>query len=147
MNRRKWIPKCVALFGFFLAPLCAMSATVNRTWVSAVGDDANPCSRTSPCKTFAGASTKTNPGGEIDVLDAGGFGVVTITQALTIDGGGSFASIHAVGGNASAITVSAGGDVGVFLRHLSLSATGFNGQIAAHGINVVEAMAVHVIDC
>src|SRR5260370_27263174 len=145
--KRHWIPKCLVLFGFFLAPLCAMSATVNRTWVSALGDDANPCSRTSPCKTFAGASTKTNPGGEIDVLDAGGFGAVTITQALTIDGGGSFASIHAVGGNASAITVSAGGDDVVFLRHLSLSTTVFNGQFAANGIKVVKAKAVHVIDC
>ncbi|HEX3529647.1 MAG TPA: hypothetical protein VH988_21520, partial [Thermoanaerobaculia bacterium] len=54
-------------------------AQATRTWVSGVGDDANPCSRTAPCKTFAGAISKTAPGGEINVLDPGGFGAVTIT--------------------------------------------------------------------
>ena len=147
MNKQKWIPKCAALLGFFLAPLCAMSAPVNRTFVSGVGDDANPCSRTAPCKTFSGASNKTNPGGEIDVLDAGGFGSVFIDKSLTIDGGGSFASINVTGGNFSGITVSAGGDDVVFLRHLSLSSTNFGGPSAANGIKVVKARAVHVIDC
>src|SRR3954453_4616932 len=66
-----------------------------RTWVSGVGDDANPCSRTAPCKTFAGAMSKTAEGGEIDVLDPGGFGGVTVTKAITIDGthGGGFGAI------------------------------------------------------
>jgi hypothetical protein len=49
-------------------------AQATRTWVSGVGDDANPCSRTAPCKTFAGAISKTAPSGEIDCLDPGGFG-------------------------------------------------------------------------
>src|SRR5215472_16789405 len=57
------------------------------TRVSGVGDDANPCSRTAPCKTFAGAISKTATDGEIDVLDPGSFGTVTITKGLTIDGG------------------------------------------------------------
>lgn len=147
MNKQNWIPKCAALLGFLLAPLCVVSAQSDRTFVSVLGDDANPCSRTSPCKSFAGASTKTNPGGEMDVLDPGGFGTVTITKALTIDGGGSFAAINAVGGNFSGIRVSAGPDDVVFLRHLSLSSTVFNGQFAASGIRVVKAKAVHVIDC
>src|SRR5262249_51942054 len=60
-----------------------------RTWVSGVGDDANPGSRTAPCKTFAGAISKTAAGGEIDCLDPGGFGSVTITKSLTIDGSGT----------------------------------------------------------
>ena len=64
------------------------SAQASRTWVSGVGDDANPCSRTAPCKTFAGAISKTSVGGEIDALDPGGFGAVTITKAITLDGGG-----------------------------------------------------------
>src|SRR5258708_33829717 len=68
-----------------LASLAHGQAT--RTWVSGVGDDANPCSRTAPCKTFAGAISKTAEGGEIDALDPGGFGAVTITKAMTIDGG------------------------------------------------------------
>jgi len=69
----------------FTAPAHAQAS---RTWVSGVGDDVNPCSRTAPCKTFAGAISKTAAGGEIDALDPGGFGAVTITKAMTIDGGG-----------------------------------------------------------
>lgn len=68
-------------------------AQATRTWVSGVGDDANPCSRTAPCKTFAGAISKTAAGGEIDVLDDGGFGAVTITKSITINGGGHVAGI------------------------------------------------------
>ncbi len=63
-------------------------AQASRTWVSGVGDDANPCSRTAPCKTFAGAISKTAAGGEIDALDPAGYGAVTITKGMTIDGGG-----------------------------------------------------------
>src|SRR5688572_20560126 len=59
-------------------------AQATRTWVSGVGDDANPCSRTAPCKTFAGAISKTATGGQINTLDPGGFGGVTITKAITI---------------------------------------------------------------
>ncbi len=85
--------------GFVVLWSCVSSAQAQatRTWVSGVGDDANPCSRTAPCKTFAGAISKTADGGEINVLDAGGFGAVTITKSITIDGGGSFASILASG--------------------------------------------------
>ena len=57
-------------------------AQATRTWVSGVGDDATPCSRTAPCKTFAGAISKTAAGGEINALDPGGFGAVTITKAI-----------------------------------------------------------------
>ena len=66
-----------AFFCIFAGP-CSAQAT--RTWVSGVGDDANPCSRTAPCKTFAGAISKTTAGGEIDALDPGGFGTLTITK-------------------------------------------------------------------
>src|SRR5207302_10415168 len=74
---------------FSLAALVAGFSTLahaqaTRTWVSGVGDDANPCSRTAPCKTFAGAISKTAPSGEINVLDPGGFGAVTITKSITI---------------------------------------------------------------
>ena len=60
-------------------------AQASRTWVSGVGDDANPCSRTAPCKTFAGAISKTALNREINCLDPGGFGAVTITKSITID--------------------------------------------------------------
>src|SRR5437660_7514948 len=73
----------------------AVHAQATRTWVSGVGDDANPGSRTAPCKTFAGAISKTAPSGEIDAIDPGGFGTLTITKAVTIDGKGTFASVLA----------------------------------------------------
>src|SRR6266568_3695702 len=83
----------IAIFTFAFASMAQAQAT--RTWVSGVGDDANPCSRTAPCKTFAGAISKTAAGGEISVLDPGGFGAVTITKSITIDGDGTLAGILA----------------------------------------------------
>ena len=75
-------------------------AQASRTWISGVGDDVNPCSRTAPCKTWAGAISKTANGGEIDALDPGGFGAVTITKSITLDGGGGqVASILVAGTN------------------------------------------------
>src|SRR5205814_1796923 len=89
-----------------------------RTWVSGVGDDANPCSRTAPCKTFAGAISKTATGGEINVIDPGGFGALTITKGITIDGNGTFASILAAA--TTGITVNAGTADVITLRNLSI---------------------------
>ena len=84
-------------------------AQATRTWVSGVGDDANPCSRTAPCKTFAGAISKTTTGGEIDALDPGGFGGVTISKAITIDGGfGNTAGVLVSGTNGITINAPAG---------------------------------------
>ena len=71
----------------------ATQAQATRTWVSGVGDDANPCSRTAPCKTFAGAISKTAAGGVINALDPAGFGGVTITKSITIEAEGQVAGI------------------------------------------------------
>src|SRR6188472_3729048 len=81
----------------FAFPLL-VSAQATRTWVSGVGDDVNPCSRTAPCKTFAGAISKTAAGGEINCLDPGGFGTLTITKSITIDCTGTFGSTLNSGG-------------------------------------------------
>src|SRR5437899_12558902 len=91
----------LALLGAVCLPmLSATSAQAQtRTWVSGVGDDLNPCSRTAPCKTFAGAISKTAAGGEIDCLDPGGFGAVTITKSITIDCGTVTGGILAAGTN------------------------------------------------
>ncbi|HYJ06769.1 MAG TPA: hypothetical protein VEX43_16655 [Chthoniobacterales bacterium] len=64
-----------------------------RTWVSGTGSDANPCSRTAPCQTFAGAFSKTGTNGEISALDPSGFGTINITKSITINGDGTLASI------------------------------------------------------
>src|SRR6266581_7170142 len=82
---------CAVTMLFVASPA---SAQATRTWVSGVGDDVNPCSRTAPCKTFAGAISKTAASGEIDALDPGGFGAVTITKSITIDGAGTLCSIN-----------------------------------------------------
>lgn len=112
-----------------------MSAQASRTWVSGVGDDANPCSRTAPCKTFAGAISKTAAGGEIDALDPGGFGAVTITKAITIDGGGGqVASVLVSGTNGIVVQANASTDV-VILRNLRINGigSGINGVLFNSG--------------
>jgi hypothetical protein len=114
------------------------AAQASRTWVSGVGDDANPCSRTAPCKTFAGAISKTAAGGEIDALDPGGFGAVTITKAITIDGGGGqVASVLGAGTNA--IVVAAGSGDLVILRNLRLQGiqSGLSGIVYQGGRTLV----------
>ncbi|MGA2082950.1 MAG: right-handed parallel beta-helix repeat-containing protein [Holophaga sp.] len=117
-------------------PLCAQAT---RTWVSGVGDDANPCSRTAPCKTFAGAISKTAAQGEIDVLDPGGFGGITITKSITLDGTGTMGGVLVSGTNG--ITVAAGVNDVVILRNLVLKSIsgGLSGiQIDSAGLVVVE---------
>jgi hypothetical protein len=116
-------------------PTTSAHAQATRTWVSGVGDDANPCSRTAPCKTFAGAISKTAAGGEIDCLDPGGFGAVTITKSMTIDCGAFPGGITATGVNA--VIVNAGANDKVVLRNLVLQ--GSNGTLP--GINGVRFLA------
>ena len=113
-------------------------AQATRTWVSGVGDDVNPCSRTAPCKTFAGAISKTATGGEINVIDPGGFGAVTITKSITIDGAGTQASILAL--NVNGILVNGAGAT-VNLRNLSIN--GANGT-TGNGIRILQAGAVNI---
>jgi hypothetical protein len=114
-----------------------------RTWVSGVGDDVNPCSRTAPCKTFAGAISKTAAGGEIDALDPAGYGAVTITKAITIDGGGTFASILASATNG--VIVNAGATDKVVLRNLSINGTGTT--LGINGIRFLAGNRLHVENC
>ena len=131
MNKFRFTINLLAIAIFTLAFASMTQAQATRTWVSGVGDDANPCSRTAPCKTFAGAISKTAVDGEIDALDPGGFGTVTITKAITIDGGTTGeASILASGTNGVNITISASsGSNVVELRNLSINGagTGTNG--------------------
>ena len=106
----------------------AAHAQATRTWVSGVGDDANPCSRTAPCKTFAGAISKTASGGEINVLDPGGFGAVTITKPITISSECFEAGVLVSGTNGIIVNVPNATDV-VVLRGLDFEglSTGLSG--------------------
>jgi nitrous oxidase accessory protein NosD len=108
--------------------------------VSGVGDDVNPCSRTAPCKTFAGAISKTAENGYINAIDPGGFGAVTITKGMTIDGEGVQAGVLAGGGNG--IVVNAPGQT-VILRNLSIEGSSF----ATNGIRIVAAARVFIERC
>src|SRR5882724_9458488 len=105
MYRLLFLLVLVTATGGVTLPVTSAYAQATRTWVSGVGDDANPCSRTAPCKTFAGAISKTAAGGEIDCLDPGGFGAVTITKPITLDCVGTLGSILASGTNAVIINI------------------------------------------
>jgi hypothetical protein len=115
-------------------------AQATRTWVSGVGDDVNPCSRTAPCKTFAGAISKTSADGFINVIDPGSFGAITITKSITIDGDGAHAGVLGSVGNAMIIN---GAGIRVTIRNLSLDSD-FTTSPGTNGINVLNAAEVHV---
>jgi hypothetical protein len=117
-------------------------AQATRTWVSGVGDDANPCSRTAPCKTFAGAISKTAAGGEIDALDRGGFGAVTITKSITIDGNETGSGILASLVNGVIVNLPNASDK-VTLRNLSINGAG-NGL---NGIRFIQNGKLHLDNC
>src|SRR5882757_8205529 len=136
----------MALVIGFLAPFLASApahAQASRTWVSGVGDDVNPCSRTAPCKTFAGAISKTAAGGEINCIDPGGFGGVTITKAMTIDCANTEAGVLVAGTNG--VTVNAGVNDVVILRGLDIIGTAVTPGL--NGIRFLAGAALHVEKC
>ena len=133
---------CFVLGGFGTQ----LSAQATRTWVSGVGDDVNPCSRTAPCKTWAGAISKTAAGGEIDALDPGGFGALTITKAITIDGGGGVIASALTTDTNGFVIVAGSGDF-VVLRNLQ-----FNGAVTptgtdTRGIKFLSGASLVVENC
>src|SRR5438034_5148316 len=145
MSKFRFALNILAVAVFSLAISSVAQAQANRTWVSGVGDDANPCSRTAPCKTFAGAISKTAVGGEIDALDPGGFGTLTITKSITIDGTGTFASTVASGTIGFIINIPPGtADAARAVRLRGLSINGAGSGI--HGIRVIAANNVSVED-
>src|SRR6185437_7307951 len=132
----------LAMFATVVLGTTLMSAQASRTWVSGVGDDANPCSRTAPCKTFAGAISKTAAGGEIDALDPAGYGAVTITKGITIDGGGGQVASVLVSGT-NGIVVQAGPSDVVILRNLRFNGIG----TGINGIRFLSGKDLNVENC
>ncbi len=139
-------------FMFFGLALCfcamtsAAQAQATRTWVSGVGDDANPCSRTAPCKTFAGAYSRTAAGGEIDVLDPGGYGTITISKALTIDGGSQFGSILSAA-TTYGVVVNGGTTDQITLRHLWINGASQYASPGTTGIKFNSGRTLDVESC
>jgi hypothetical protein len=123
-----------------LAIPAAASAQATRTWVSGVGDDANPCSRTAPCKTFAGAISKTAAKGEINCLDPGGFGGVTITKSLAIKCHYTEGGVLVSGTNA--IVVNAATSDNITLRGLDINGIG----TGLNGVRIIQAKSVKILD-
>ena len=124
-------------------PLTPASAQATRTWVSGVGDDANPCSRTAPCKTFAGAISKTATAGEINCLDPGGFGAVTITKSISIICQAGTAGVLVAG--TPGITVNLGTGARVILDGLDLEevGSGTNGvQMTGAGLLIIRNSSI-----
>jgi len=140
----------------FLAATVAAQAQATRTWVSGVGDDVNPCSRTAPCKTWAGAISKTFINGEIDALDPGGYGTLAITKSITIDGGtgAGWGSTLASGTNGFTINIAVNANDPlrqVFLKHLSINGAGASGTVGTrtgiNGVNYIQGLQVMIEDC
>jgi hypothetical protein len=145
----------IALFAIiagFVAPLLSLAparAQATRTWVSGVGDDtAAVCSRTQPCKTFAAAIAVTATNGEINCLDPGGYGTLTITKSITIDCTGTFGSILSSGVNSITINLNTTPDPlkSVVLRGLSLNGTGGGAQSGLKGVSILSAAVVTLED-
>ena len=140
----------VLALGFSL-PLLASApahAQATRTWVSGVGDDVNPCSRTAPCKTFAGAISKTAANGEINCLDPAGYGAVTITKSINIDCTGTLGSILSAGTTGVIVNITSATDTfkTARLRGIVINGGSTNARLAVHGVSIFAATAVYIED-
>ncbi|MGH9970088.1 MAG: right-handed parallel beta-helix repeat-containing protein [Pyrinomonadaceae bacterium] len=145
MNKFRFTLMALAIMAFTLMISSVAQAQATRTWVSGVGDDVNPCSRTAPCKTYAGAISKTAKDGEISTLDPGGFGAVTITKSITINGGGGgqgYGSILASLVTGVIINITDGADVRKSVRLDWLNINGASTGI--DGVRMVAGNTLHV---
>ena len=148
MNKFRITIKLLVIATFLLAFTSLAQGQATRTWVSGVGDDVNPCSRTAPCKTYAGAISKTAKDGEISTLDPGGFGAVTITKSITINGGGGgqgYGSILASLVNGIIINIT---DVNDVRKTVRLDWLNINGaSTGLDGIRFIGGNALFVENC
>lgn len=138
MKTSSFLKLFLAIAVVALAIPAVASAQATRTWVSGVGDDANPCSRTAPCKTFAGAISKTAAKGEINCLDPGGFGGVTITKSIAIKCAYTEGGVLVSGTNA--IVVNAAATDTVILDGLDINGIG----TGLNGIRILQAKSVKI---
>jgi hypothetical protein len=135
MSKSNTFAKLLVAMSLIAVSTSLAQAQATRTWVSAVGDDVNPCSRTAPCKTFAGTVAKTTINGEINCLDPGSYGSVTITKSITIDCEDTQGAILASGTNGIIINMGAANANDplrtVRIRGLDINGTGLSGLIGS----------------
>src|SRR5262245_2102959 len=127
----------LAISLFTLLHVDPAAAQNSRSWVSGSGNDANPCTRTSPCLTFAGALAKTFTGGEINCLDSGDFGTVAITKSISIRCVGVTAAMQTPG---FAIGINAPADSEVLLDGLDIDGQGSG----LDGVSIFSATRVTI---
>ena len=139
----------LTLLAFLLVALTLPGSAfgqATRTWVSGTGSDANPCSRTAPCQTWAGAISKTATGGAINNIDPGGFGTINITKSITLKGRGGLASIlnaSTTGITINDATSAAGpGTAKVVIHGLDINGVG----TGLNGIRIISAKSVRIAD-
>jgi len=156
MRKSRLLLNALTIAALTLGAASLAQAQATRTWVSGVGDDLNPCSRTAPCKTWAGAFSKTFINGEIDALDPGGYGTLSISKSITLDGGtgsGWGSTLNSgVNGFTVNIAVNANDPLRqVLLKHLSVNGAGASGAVGTRtgvrGINYIQGSALIVEDC
>jgi hypothetical protein len=151
MKKFRFTINTLAVLVFTLALVTVAQAQAARTWVSGVGDDVNPCSRTAPCRTFAGSISKTAQDGEMNCLDPGSFGTVTIAKSITIDCHEVFAGILSSGTNGINIPFDsfAPGDSRKTVRLRNLNING--NDTGSVGVNITGPTAtgtkVFIEDC
>lgn len=148
------LPFAFRALGFIILSLIftsAAQAQATRTFVSGVGNDADPCSRTAPCRTFSGALIKTFINGEINALDPGGYGTLNVTKSITIDGttGSGYGSILASGTTGVIVNIGINANDphrSVRLRNLSINGTGPSGTVGTRtgtdGVRMIAGSAL-----
>lgn len=144
MKRSHGIFRTLALVSLTIILTTIANAQASRTWVSGTGDDVNPCSRTAPCKTFAGAISKTGTDGEIDVLDPNGYGSVTIVKSITISGPKGYGMLATPVATGITINITDPLDVRKTVRLRSLIING--ASTGTRAVNIIAANDVHIED-
>lgn len=144
MRRLAFLTLALGVFLPFLASAPA-HAQASRTWVSGVGDDVNPCSRTAPCKTFAGAISKTAAFGEINCLDPAGYGAVTITKSMTLNCSATLGSVLVGGTNG--IVINAAATDKIVLRNIQLQGLAGTASPGLNGVRILAAASVSIENC
>jgi hypothetical protein len=147
MQKLKSFGAAIAVASALFAISAPAHAQATRTWVAGVGDDMNPCSRTSPCKTFAGAISKTAVNGIINCVDNGAYGGVTIVKSLTIDCHEAQAAVLANADGVNGITINIAPDPKDPLRTVRLRNINIEGAgVGNAGVAILQATAVIMED-
>lgn len=146
--KQKLLLKVLLSLVFFISFTFSAQAQATRTWVSGVGDDANPCSRTAPCRTLSGAISKTAAGGEINMIDSGPLGAVSITKSITINAEPFLGGILVAGTNGIIISDGGTNTITVTIRGLDIEGLSLTtSPPGINGVRILGAKSVSIENC